>query len=173
MYISFHFDVACWVLLVSILILYSTSSLTNTISILLPSSTIPTEIGLLTSLEFLTLEEQTKIDSTIPTEFGHLSSLQVLHFDRNTKLHGTIPTELGRLFSTFKELYLGKTGITGTLPTELALLTRLTTIDTYDTLLTGSVPADICQLPLFESILVACATNGAHQFDDCKCCYCF
>jgi hypothetical protein len=140
-------------------------------------STIPTEIGQLGRLEFLTVDEQIKLDSTIPTEFGLLTSLQVLHFNENPKLHGTIPTEFGQLSSSFKEFVLSETGITGTLPTELALLTSLTKIETHGSPITGSFPEGICQLPLLETVFVTCSNTQVtrEQFEGCpsNCCYCY
>jgi hypothetical protein len=143
------------------------------------TSTIPTELSLLTSLESLGLQEN-KFDSsatTIPTEFGLLSSLKFLDLQENDSLHGPIPTELGQLSSNLQELLLGGTAVTGTLPTELVLLTNLRTIEAHGelNLLRGSPPAGLCQLPLFETILTSCRDKQIVQFDDCPntCCYCY
>jgi hypothetical protein len=160
-----------------------TLSLSDPAKFLFTASTIPTEIGLLTSLELLGLQ-QNSFDSTattIPTEFGRLSSLKVLDLQESDDLRGPIPTQLGQLSSNLQELLLGDTAVTGTLPTELVLLTNLRTIETHGelNLLHGSVPAGLCQLPLLETIMTKRCDerqeNPEQQFDDCPntCCYCF
>ena len=58
---------------------------------------IPTEIGQLVNLTYLTLADN-ELTGEIPTEIGKLNNLKVLNLDGN-KLNGQIPTEIGKLNS--------------------------------------------------------------------------
>jgi Leucine-rich repeat (LRR) protein len=101
---------------------------------------IPTEIGLLTMLTELYIEF-TQLTSSIPTEIGNLVLLTELEIEVNY-LTGTMPTELGMLTS-LTELSIENNFITGTLPTELGLLDALTDLEVEYNLLTGPIPSEI------------------------------
>ena len=58
---------------------------------------IPSEIGLLTNLEYLDIDRN-KLTGTIPTELGKLVRMIELDLDKN-KLVGTIPTEFGLMIN--------------------------------------------------------------------------
>ena len=63
------------------------------------------------------------LTGTIPTELGLLSSLEDLNLEAN-QLSGTIPTEMG-LLSNLKELTLSFNQLTGSVPISLASLSSL------------------------------------------------
>ena len=66
----------------------------------------------------------------IPTELGLLSSLTFLSLGPN-RLTGTLPTEIG-LLTSLTDLRLYFNTFTGTLPTEIGLLTSLTDLGLSD-----------------------------------------
>ena len=141
------------------------------------SGTIPTEIGLLSNIEYLSLEWLTSntgslptelgsleklyhlnlddnyLTGNIPSEIGALSSLTFLSLDDNT-LAGSIPSELGRL-SSLTSLILSSNSLSGSIPSELALLTSLASFDLSSNGLQGSVPSEIC-----ASSITLIATNN-------------
>ena len=85
-----------------------------------------------------------KLTGTIPTELGELTSLQFLRLDRNS-LSGTIPSELGNL-TNLTEMYLWNNELSGTIPSELGNLTKLTRMDPYSNELSGTIPSELGNL---------------------------
>ena len=69
------------------------------------SGEIPSELGLLTSIEELRLGHN-NIDGNIPTELGSISRLKLIELDDNN-LTGSIPTEFGFL-SGLEVIVIGK-----------------------------------------------------------------
>mgnify|MGYP003875276449 CR=1 FL=1 len=85
-----------------------------------PSSLgIPTELGMLSKLDRLYLQDN-KLSGAIPSEIGLLSNLQDL-FLFNNRLTGSIPSEFGRL-TNLRRLRLGNNTLTSSIPTEMGLL---------------------------------------------------
>eukprot|EP00980_Cylindrotheca_fusiformis_P001193 scaffold328_cov130-Cylindrotheca_fusiformis.AAC.7 len=73
----------------------------------------------------------------IPTEVGLLSSLEYFLLDFNY-IYGTIPTEVFRL-SKLEALYLGVNELTGSIPSEVGLVANLQTLDLGFNLITGTL----------------------------------
>jgi len=107
---------------------------------------IPTEIGLLTSLQTLYIKGCQYLQTSIPSELGLLTALQTLDLSDNS-LGGSIPSEIGRLTS-LTYLSLWDQYLTGTLPTQFGLLTNLNYLDVSGNQLTGSIPLQLAALPL-------------------------
>lgn len=78
---------------------------------------IPTEIGLLTTLETLDLAEN-ELEGWIPAALWNLTDLRYLYLHQN-KLSGPISNKISRL-SKLVKFYAGENRLTGTLPTGLA-----------------------------------------------------
>eukprot|EP00542_Grammatophora_oceanica_P018549 CAMPEP_0194034200 /NCGR_PEP_ID=MMETSP0009_2-20130614/6604_1 /TAXON_ID=210454 /ORGANISM="Grammatophora oceanica, Strain CCMP 410" /LENGTH=678 /DNA_ID=CAMNT_0038675011 /DNA_START=63 /DNA_END=2099 /DNA_ORIENTATION=+ len=108
--------------------------------------TIPTEIGLLTSLKRLSIVGN-NLEGTILTEIGLLTSLLELDLSRNENLQGaTIPTEVG-LLSALTYLGLSRVGLEGSIPTEVGALTSLKQLFlTSNEYLSGEVPTELANL---------------------------
>ncbi|CAB9511418.1 leucine rich repeat [Seminavis robusta] len=107
------------------------------------TGTIPTEIGLLSNLTYLSLAFN-GFSGEIPSQIGFLTDVAIvnLYFSSFT---GTIPTEIGQL-SAVDFLGLNSCTFTGTIPTEIGLLTNLRLGFGADgNSLTGSVPSEIGQ----------------------------
>jgi Leucine-rich repeat (LRR) protein len=141
--------------------------------------TIPTENGLLTSLEILNLDSNNVI-GTIPTELCQLSNLYHLNLGHNM-LTGSIPTEIG-LLSNLEHLMLNSNpDMSGSVPTTITQLTSLQTTFLDGTNVTSGVN-QICTLPNFRTggnmamAFVSCDSNAsndtAHFEESCDCCRC-
>lgn len=86
---------------------------------------------------------------TIPTENGLLTSLQVLDLSANM-LHGSIPKELCHLRVSF--LRLDDNQLTGHLPDCFSHNTNLKWLYVADNLLQGEVPSDLGAIPNLERL---------------------
>jgi len=86
------------------------------------NGTIPREIGNLTKLENLYLNEN-PLRGNIPIELGNLTSLRILYL-HTTQLSGNLPPQLGKLVN-LTDLFLCCTQLSGNLPSELGNLTNL------------------------------------------------
>ena len=134
------------------------------------TSTIPTEMGLLTNLEFLGMAFN-NLNGTLPSEIALLSNLwemtvwmnqltgtipEEIYLTNYTALNnlvfgynyftGTISTLIGQL-STIGYMYFPSLQLEGTIPTEIGLLSNLAKIHfDHNTNLTGSIPMELCAL---------------------------
>ncbi|CAB9506428.1 leucine rich repeat [Seminavis robusta] len=104
------------------------------------TGSIPTEIGLLTMLTGLLLNEHS-LSGSIPSEFGLLTRLIYLSLYQSN-LGGSIPTEVG-LMTALTGLWLSDNNIDGNIPSELQSLTRLTTLSSNKNQFSGSIPLGI------------------------------
>jgi len=104
------------------------------------SGPLPANLGSLSLLKYLRLYGNSR-SGKIPTTVGHMKSLILLEVAGNL-LNGTIPSEIG-LMSNLTSLDLSNTGLTGTMPSEIWLVSTLTSIDLSNTGLTGTIPSEI------------------------------
>jgi len=113
--------------------------------------TIPPEIGMLTSLEFIFLSNN-DITGTIPTTFHYLSSLRILRLEGNY-ISSPIPSSF---FDTpmLETIYLRTNMITGTIPTSFGKLQHLRQLDMQFSFLTGSIPSEFGQLSKLEDLML-------------------
>jgi len=128
------------------------TSLEGSSSYVTDDAVIPTEIGLLSSLETIYLYKSSfsgttsgTTSGTIPTEIGQLTSLKFLWLKLNALLTGTIPTEIGQL-SSLDRLFLNDNALTGTIPTEIGQMASLNELFLNDNALTGTIPTEIGQM---------------------------
>mmetsp|Transcript_20352 Transcript_20352/g.48391 ORF Transcript_20352/g.48391 Transcript_20352/m.48391 type:complete len:551 (+) Transcript_20352:425-2077(+) len=103
------------------------------------AGTIPTELGLLTDLVFLGLE-QGSTTGTIPSELGGLSNLNFIDLDFNL-LNGSIPSELFGL-SNLATLDLNDNDLTGNID-GFENLVSLTFVQLENNLFTGTLPENL------------------------------
>jgi hypothetical protein len=130
------------------------------------SGPIPSELGLLTNLNYLFLNEN-KFSSTIPSEIGLLTNLKGLDFKFNSDITGRLPEQIGRLTSLetldlvdtnligpafpkallqltdLKYLHLKGNAFTGTIPTEVGVFSSLINMALDQQFLTGSIPSEV------------------------------
>ena len=107
------------------------------------SGTIPTELGDLTSLQFLNLESN-QLSGPLPPELGNLSSLPMLDLDSNP-IGGTLQGWFGNL-ANLREFSFRYGQLTGAIPPELGNLANLQILDLGFNQLTGSIPASLGNL---------------------------
>jgi len=105
------------------------------------SGTIPTEFGQLTQLYWFDLGPAPSISSTLPSEFGQLTGLNYMDVSRSN-LYGNIPSELG-LMTNIGRLYLYTNSFSGTLPQELGNLSQLDRFEIDANSLSGSIPSQL------------------------------
>eukprot|EP00984_Skeletonema_dohrnii_P011709 scaffold4693_cov113-Skeletonema_dohrnii-CCMP3373.AAC.2 len=121
---------------------------------------LPSEIGMLQSLQIIGLSGASKLKGTLPPEWGKLEKLNVLKLDKCSSLTGAIPTEIGNLKS-LKILDLSSSGFTGQLPSELGQLSDLTTLNLSLNSFRGSIPSEISEMKsLKQLVLSRCKLKG-------------
>ncbi|CAB9505249.1 LRR receptor-like serine threonine-protein kinase [Seminavis robusta] len=114
------------------------------------SGTIPTELGLMSTVEWIMLERN-DFTGTVPSELGALEKAMLIYLHEND-LSGTIATELGLLTSTMRQIYLHTNSLTGTIPTELGQLSEIFWRLRFDSNnLTGTIPSELGACSLLHS----------------------
>jgi hypothetical protein len=120
-----------------------------------------------------------KLDSNyfveeIPSDIGRLSNLSVLNLDNNADLTGTVPSSLAKLtklrllslsstevtgpgvidqllsWPLLEELILHNSFLSGTLPVDMSPLTNLLVLSLKDTLVGGAIPSSITKLTTLQ-----------------------
>ena len=104
------------------------------------TGTIPPEVGLLETLEFLELDNN-RVTGSIPPELGNLEDLTELILSSN-ELTGSIPPELGNL-EGLSWLILSDNELTGPIPPELGNLKHLSGLNLSSNELTGRIPPEL------------------------------
>ena len=115
------------------------------------SGTIPSELGSLTNLRRLYLEDS-QLSGPIPPELGSLASLEHLALWGN-QLTGEIPADLGSL-ANLQILALWGNRLTGEIPAELGSLTNLESLDLAYNELSGAIPAELGSLANLRTLLL-------------------
>jgi|TARA_B110000881_G_scaffold76104_1_gene66251 Leucine-rich repeat (LRR) protein len=101
---------------------------------------IPSEIGNLTNLQYLTLENN-QLTGVIPLEVGNLTNLEYLKLTNN-QVSGDIPSGIWNL-TNLRYLYLGGNQLTGEIPSEIENLTSLVDLKLGNNQLTGEIPIEL------------------------------
>ncbi|KAG7367655.1 two component regulator [Nitzschia inconspicua] len=114
------------------------------------NGTIPSEIGLLSTLRLFLANGNPGLAGSLPTELGLLSRMEKLQITSGA-LVGTIPTEIGS-WTRLTVAGLGNNQLEGTLPTELGLWTNLVTLGVQGNDLRGTLPSEIGRLQQLESL---------------------
>lgn len=106
--------------------------------------TIPSEIGLLTEMDIIIMAEINHLTSTIPSEVGTMSSLRFF-FAGNNQLTGSLPTEFGLLRDKrLSWIHVQDNFLTGSFPSFLlSNMTRIGELNLTRNLFTGSIPTEI------------------------------
>ena len=111
--------------------------------------TIPSEIGLLTQLTQLALNNF-QMTGTIPSTLSNLTKLTSLDMSSN-KLKGTIPSSLSSL-TQLQTLYIYHNLLTGSVPSYLSMLTQLSYLDLHSNSLTGEIPSSFSNLTKLQTV---------------------
>jgi Leucine-rich repeat (LRR) protein len=115
------------------------------------SGSIPTLLGSLANLQYLSLESN-QLTGPIPPELGDLGKLWFLNLSHN-QLSGTIPAELGSLTS-LQYLVLNFNSLSGAIPAELGNLSSLLELQAYWCQLEGPIPAALGNLTQLTGLQV-------------------
>ena len=107
------------------------------------SGALPSELGNLSSLEFLALGDN-RLSGPIPPELGNLSNIWAIDLPRS-QLSGSIPPELGNL-SNLGGLVLRGNQLSGPIPSELGNLSNLRDLYLDDNRLSSSIPPELGKL---------------------------
>lgn len=108
------------------------------------TGTIPPELGNMTSLEWIYLN-QNDFTGEIPPELANLPNLLRLNLSDNN-LSGSIPSELGNMTSLYI-LDLYDNNLSGEIPPELGSLPNLEWLYLHNNNLTGEIPPELGNLP--------------------------
>ncbi len=91
-----------------------------------------------------------RLSGSIPTELGALTSLNYLNLAGNY-LSGQLPVELGRL-SGLKQLNISRSELVGTIPSELSGLENVVSLELSANYLEGPIPPELGELPKLETL---------------------
>lgn len=116
------------------------------------SGSIPSELGNLTNLEWMSLWDN-RLSGPIPSELGNLTNLTVLMLGEN-KLSGLIPSELSNL-TNLEVMGLWSNGLSGPIPPELGNLTNLEGLSLGGNELSGEIPPELGSLTELEELYLA------------------
>lgn len=94
------------------------------------------------------------LSGTLPVQLGDLSNLVVLDIDNNILLHGPIPREIGNL-ANLKILNFSYNNLNGAIPPEIGNLRSLIQLFLNDNKLTGTIPQEIGQLANLNWLLLS------------------
>jgi Leucine-rich repeat (LRR) protein len=108
------------------------------------SGVIPSELGLLSELRGLLLQEN-KLQGQIPRELMTSRKLEELRLESN-QLTGPIPEDVGLLRDTLALLVLSDNALTSTIPTTMGLLSLLEKLKLDQNSLQGPIPVEISNL---------------------------
>ena len=111
--------------------------------------TIPSEIGQLSKLSFLKVTSNS-LSGAIPEEIGNCKQLQDLSLSTN-RLNGGIPTTLGNL-KILQKLVLSSNMLSGTIPSDIGKLKSLFALNLFDNGLTGKIPSQVEQMSFINTL---------------------
>jgi hypothetical protein len=130
------------------------------------TGTLPTELGLLTGLEYVDLSFN-QFTGTLPTELGNLSNLSELYLEYN-EIRGTIPSSLGNLDLLSKRstywhsLFLSRAVLILLLFASFSVVLQI-----HQNNLVGDADPIVCTLGPFSQVSADCLEV---QCDCCTCC---
>jgi hypothetical protein len=119
------------------------------------TGSLPSELGLLASLESFSVQRNS-LTGSLPPEIGALTALDQLDLSEN-KFLGSLPSEIGGL-TALTGLNLTTNEFTGSLPTTFARLVGLEVLSLADNAFEGSVPAQLGLLAQLQTLSLE--TNG-------------
>lgn len=124
------------------------------------------ESGKLTNLHTFWMDDN-KVGKSIPTEIGLMTALDGLSLVENS-LTGSIPTEVGKLINLSK-LWLYDNLLDGEVPTEIGSLPKLEKFEIQENDFVGVMPSQICDLTKNDGLLKD-VTSDCNNEIVCGCC---
>ncbi|KAI2491093.1 transmembrane receptor protein serine/threonine kinase [Fragilaria crotonensis] len=118
---------------------------------------VPSQLGLLTSLQSLSLAGNNLGGTSMPSEIGRLVDLKTLDL-RSTTLAGQLPSEIG-LCTKLTMLDLEGSALSGSIPTEIGTVESLESLTVGSVFLAGPLPTEIGQLSRLTTLWVFVLSN--------------
>ena len=105
---------------------------------------LPTELGLMPSLQRVSLRNNPDLGGALPSELGQLSNLNFGVDVANCRITSSLPTELGLLTAVKQGLTGTNNSITGEIPSQLGQMTAMSLgLSFAKNQLTGSIPSEL------------------------------
>jgi hypothetical protein len=122
----------------------------------------------LSSIYELWIDKNPNLSSTIPTQIGQLTTLASLSITE-CDLYGDIPTEMGNLIN-MRQLWLYGNRLSGDIPTTLGALGDLDRLELEDNELYGDMPSELCANVYprgrLEVLEADCSNSSSAAVDD-------
>jgi Leucine-rich repeat (LRR) protein len=109
----------------------------------------PSEIGLLTSLERLVISNM-KVSGPILNYLSQSANLTILDV-RSNSFTGTIPDAFGKDHPSLVNLNLELNQFSGKIPESIGTFTSLTTLNLQHNQISGSIPSEIASIPTLRT----------------------
>ena len=103
--------------------------------------TVPSQIGQLSKLTRLVIDENSLLSGPLPEELYNCTDMQVLNFG-DSNIGGTISTKVGRLRKLLLFLAM-RTSISGRIPSQVGRLGKMSILGIGSKKLSGSTPSEI------------------------------
>jgi len=113
------------------------------------SGNLPSEIGMLTKLQYISLREN-QMTGALPNEIGKLSLLTVLDLENNN-FEGSLTTNIGNL-KQLNNLYLGLNNLSGVISSEVGRLQFLVNLDLHGNVFSSTLPSELGELSILRSL---------------------
>ena len=111
------------------------------------------------------MDDNPNITGTIPTTIGLVTTLASLSLTK-LSLKGPLPSELGKL-SGMVQMWLYDNALTGTIPSEIGNLAAMFFFEVNSTSIQGTMPSEICALT--SNLLISLAADCKSEVN-CTCC---
>ncbi|XP_031106376.1 probable LRR receptor-like serine/threonine-protein kinase At1g53430 isoform X2 [Ipomoea triloba] len=127
------------------------------------NGTIPKEIGDISTLEELVLEDN-ELEGPLHENLGKLSRLKKLQLSANN-ITGVIPETFGNL-KNLTDFRIDGNPISGKVPSFIGNWTKLTKLYMHGTLLEGPIPQNISLLENIDTLQISGLRGGSMEFPD-------
>ena len=107
------------------------------------SGPLPSELGMMTKLTFLVLNNNYLFGS-VPSDLGRMENLTSLYLNSNV-FSGLLPSELG-MMTKMNTLQLSYNYFSGPVPSELGRMTKMNTLDLGSNLFVGQLPINLLMM---------------------------
>jgi Leucine-rich repeat (LRR) protein len=132
---------------------FSEKNLILCLDILITAGVLPPELGGLTNLKTLRMDDNALIDN-VPSALFNISAIEVIGMYANL-LSGSLPPTMGLFMPNLRELRLGGNELEGTIPSSISNASTLAVVDLSNNSFTGLIPGTIGNLRQLQVLNVA------------------